>query len=259
MVGSIAYELGTALWGGAGGIDEVAHAPFWSSVLQIMFVNVLLSGDNAVIIAMACRGLPGSQRRWGLVVGAGAAVVLRIVFTAGMVPLLQQPYLRMLGGVALLYIGAKLLLPEDADEHDVEAAGRLWRAVRVVVAADIVMSFDNILAVVEIANGDLILLALALAVSIPLVIAGAALIGAILDRFPLLIWAGAGLLGWIAGETIASDPVLLDPLTRIFGERTAGTIALAASAAGVVVVLAGGAAWRRWRIAHSGRTSKRES
>src|SRR6201985_1401586 len=171
---------------------------FWLAVGKIIWINVLLSGDNALVIAMACRGLHGAHRLWGMIIGAGIAVVLLIAFT----------------GLALLIIAAKLLVPED--ENDEVAAGTtLWHAIRIVVIADIIMSLDNVIAVAAAANGQLSLLALGLAISIPMIIAGAALIMLVLDRFPLLVWFGAMLLGWIAGDVIASDPVDQSFLHRV--------------------------------------------
>src|SRR6201992_1790873 len=183
------------------------HTPaFWLAVGKIIWINVLLSGDNALVIAMACRGLHGRHRLWGMVIGAGIAVILLIAFTGIIATLMALPYLKLVGGVALLVIAAKLLVPED--ENDEVAAGTtLWHAVRIVVIADIIMSLDNVIAVAAAAQGSWPLLIIGLAVSIPMIIAGAALIMLVLDRFPVLIWIGAMLLGWIAGDVIASDPV----------------------------------------------------
>ena len=165
-MGSIAHYLNPGVWSGISlsGIAGLAPAEFWSATLQIIFVNILLSGDNAVIIAMACRRLAPRQRVWGLVIGAGLAVILRIIFTA-LPPhsLLEYPYLKIVGGIALIAIAAKLVVPEDDEGADIEPATRLWRAVRIVLVADIVMSFDNILAIVEISHGALVLLAVGLA------------------------------------------------------------------------------------------------
>ena len=228
-------------------INDLADAPFWSAVLQIVFINILLSGDNAVIIAMACRGLPRRQRICGLLIGESVAVILLIVFAGVIARLLQFPYLKLTGGLALIYIAAKLLVPEEADKNEVEAAAHLWRAVRIVVAADIVMSFDNILAVVQIAKGDLALLAIGLMVSIPIIVAGAALITALLDRFPLLIWSGAALLGWVAGQTIVGDKAIASFVTGAVGDKLAGRVELTAGCVGAVLVIAVGGAWRHWR------------
>src|SRR5438477_765572 len=169
---------------------------FWVAVGKIIWINVLLSGDNALVIAMACRGLEARQRFWGMVLGAGVAVILRIIFTGIVATLMVLPFLKLVGGLALLVIAAKLLVPED--ENDEIAAGTtLWHAVRIVVIADIVMSLDNVIAVAAAAEGQLSLLVLGLASSIPMIIAGAAVIMLLLDRFPVVIWLGAMLLGWI--------------------------------------------------------------
>jgi YjbE family integral membrane protein len=229
-------------------IGELAQAPFWAAVLQIALVNIVLSGDNAVIIAMACRELPRSQRAWGIALGGGVAVILRLIFAGAITWLFELPYFKLAGGIALLYIGARLLVPHDRDGRQVEAAMRLWRAVWLVVVADIVMSFDNILALVEIANGDVVLLAIGLAISIPLVIAGAALIAKLLDRVPILIWAGAALLGWIAGETVIGDTAVASSVIHLVGGRFATHVEVAAAASGAVLVIVAGALWRQWRL-----------
>ena len=237
---------------------------FWLAVGKIIWINVLLSGDNALVIAMACRGLHGRHRLWGMIIGAGIAVVLLIAFTGIVATLMVLPYLKLVGGIALLVIAAKLLVPED--EGDEIAAGTtLWHAIRIVVIADIIMSLDNVIAVAAAASGQLSLLILGLAISIPMIIAGAALIMMILDRFPILVWLGAILLGWIAGDVIESDPAVQPLLHRILD----GTIALhldaksaifgvspnfsvegeldgyIASILGVVAVLTGGSMWRK--------------
>src|SRR5258708_5984577 len=187
---------------------------FWLAVGKIIWINVLLSGDNALVIAMACRGLAGRQRVWGMVIGAGIAVLLLIAFTGIVARLMLLPYLKLVGGLALLVIAARLLVPED-EGNGVAAGTSLWHAIRIVVIADIVMSLDNVIAVAAAANGQLSLLILGLAISIPMIIAGAALIMLVLDRFPILIWLGATLLGWIAGEVIATDPAVQPLLKRL--------------------------------------------
>jgi len=187
---------------------------FWLAVGKIIWINVLLSGDNALVIAMACRGLAPRLRLWGMVIGAGIAVVLLIAFTGIVARLMVLPYLKLVGGLALLVIAAKLLVPEDEGD-DVTAGTSLWHAIRIVVIADIVMSLDNVIAVAAAANGQLPLLILGLAISIPMIIAGAALIMLVLDRFPILVWLGATLLGWIAGDVIATDPAVQPLLTRL--------------------------------------------
>jgi YjbE family integral membrane protein len=184
------------------------HPTFWLAALQIMGINILLSGDNAVVIAMACRALPPKERFWGMVLGAGAAAVLLILFTGIVATLMELPYLKLVGGLALFWVAIKLVGPQEHDSEDTpEAVEDLWRAVRVVVVANIVMSLDNVIAVAAAAKGNYFLLALGLAVSIPVVIAGSALFLAILERFPIVIWAGGALLGWIAGSLLPDDPV----------------------------------------------------
>jgi YjbE family integral membrane protein len=194
---------------------------FWLAVGKIIWINVLLSGDNALVIAMACRGLHGRHRLWGMVIGAGIAVVLLIAFTGIVATLMTLPYLKLVGGVALIVIAARLLVPED-ESNEITAGTTLWHAIRIVVIADIIMSLDNVIAVAAAANGKLSLLILGLAISIPMIIAGAALIMLVLDRFPVLVWLGAVLLGWIAGDVIETDPAVQPHLHRLLD----GTIAL---------------------------------
>jgi YjbE family integral membrane protein len=183
------------------------YGPISLQILKIIWINILLSGDNAVVIALACRALPRRQRTWGIILGAAAAVVLRIVFTVGLQFVLELPYLRFVGGVLLIYIAVKLLVQEEASEDSVASSESLWGAVRTVAIADIVMSLDNVLAIAAAAMGQPMLIAFGLLVSIPLIVAGATLIMVILGRFPILVWGGAALLGWIAGQLIVEDPV----------------------------------------------------
>jgi YjbE family integral membrane protein len=182
---------------------------FWIAVVQIILLNIVLSGDNAVVIAMACRSLRGRQRMWGMVLGSGVAVVLRIVFTAIVAWLMALPWLKLVGAFALLYIAVDLVKPSDDDESSIAAHDSLWRAVMTVAVADIVMSLDNVVAIAAAANNDWLLLIIGLLISIPLIVAGAALIMAVLDRLPVLVWAGAALLGWIAGQMLISDPAIV--------------------------------------------------
>ena len=248
--------------------SEMQQPAFWVAVGKIIWINVLLSGDNALVIALACRGLEPRHRFWGMILGAGAAVILRIIFTGIVASLMELPYLKLVGGLALLVIAAKLLVPEHEDEEGVESASHLWAAVQIVVVADIVMSLDNVIAVAAAANGSVPLLILGLLISIPLIVAGAALIMALLTRLPILVWAGAALLGWIAGDVIATDPAIhpklqaffagpvgvnLDALLASFGigPRFAsgghgGEIVCAVL--GVIVVLIAGAIWRRRKL-----------
>jgi len=246
---------------------EMQQPAFWLSVGKIIWINILLSGDNALVIAMACRSLAPKQRLWGMILGAGAAVVLRIIFTGIVATLMELPYLKLVGGLALIVVAAKLLVPEDEEEDGVHAASHLWAAVQIVVVADIVMSLDNVIAVAAAANGSVPLLILGLAISVPLIVAGAALIMALLARLPLLVWAGAALLGWIAGEVIATDPAVAPLLHRVFegpfGAGLDGTMSKIGVAVrfagsghggefvcgvlGIIVVLLAGSIWRRSR------------
>lgn len=240
---------------------------FWLAVGKIIWINVLLSGDNALVIAMACRGLHGRHRMWGMVIGAGIAVMLLIVFTGIVVELMALPYLKLVGGLALLGIAAKLLVPED-ESDEVAAGTTLWHAIRIVVIADIIMSLDNVIAVAAAANGQLSLLILGLAISIPMIIAGAALIMLVLDRFPVLVWLGATLLGWIAGDVIASDPALQPFLHRLLDGKIVLDVSAAsaifgvsphfsldnelidtiASLLGAIIVVVAGSIWRKRRL-----------
>jgi YjbE family integral membrane protein len=203
-----------------------------------------------------------------MILGAGVAVLLRIIFTGIVATLMVLPYLKLVGGLALLLIAAKLLVPEGEDEEGVEAASHLWAAVRIVAIADIIMSLDNVIAVAAAANGSLVLMMIGLAISIPMIVAGAALIMALLDRLPVLVWLGAALLGWIAGEVIATDPAVAPWLHNVLGGHIAldletsstvfgfakhlrfggelGEIVLALL--GVAIVLVGGSIWRRRRL-----------
>jgi YjbE family integral membrane protein len=240
------------------GMNDLADTAFWVAVLEIVLINMLLSGDNAVVIAMACRGLPQRQRLWGLIIGAGVAVILLIVFTAVIARLMLLPYLKLIGGLALLFIAAKLLVPERADKTEIEATAHLWRAVRIVVVADIIMSFDNIVAIAAIARGNLILLAIGLAISIPVILAGAALVMVLLDRLPILVWAGAALLGWVAGDVISTDPAIASHLTLAFGEKFMRQTELAAAVAGAALVVAAGGLWRHVRLSETRADAARQ-
>src|SRR6188472_680117 len=196
-------------------VDQMAHPTFWLAALQIMGINILLSGDNAVVIALAVRALPPKERFWGMVLGAGAAAVLLILFTGIVATLMELPYLKLAGGLALFWVAIKLVSPQAHDAEDTpEAVEDLWRAVRVVVVANIVMSLDNVIAVAAAAKGNYVLLGLGLAVSIPVVIAGSALFLAIIERFPLVVWAGGALLGWIAGSLLPEDPAIAPYLSN---------------------------------------------
>lgn len=227
------------------GWRDIGQTAFWVALLKIMWINVLLSGDNAVVIAMACLGLPPRQRLWGMILGAGVAVVLRILFTVLIAQLMLLPYLKLIGGLALFYIAAKLLVPEDEDENEIEAVEHLWRAVRIVAVADIVMSLDNVIAIAAAAQGNFALILIGLAISVPLIVAGAALIMTLLERYPIFVWAGAALLGWIVGETIVTDPVIQGYLEPMLGAEGFHYIVLFAALLGAGLVILVGGAWRR--------------
>ncbi len=181
---------------------------FWIAVVEIIWIDILLSGDNAVIIGLACRSLPPEQRRWGIILGTGAAIGLRLLFAAIITTILTIPYLRVIGAVILLWIAVKLLFPEEEHGGHLDPADSLWKAVKTIVVADVVMSLDNVLAIAAAAKGSIGLLVFGLALSIPLIVAGSALVMKMIDRYPFLVWAGAALLGWIAGELVASDPAV---------------------------------------------------
>ncbi|GGH11334.1 hypothetical protein GCM10007036_08310 [Alsobacter metallidurans] len=218
------------------------------AILEVVWVNILLSGDNAVVIALACRGLPARQRRVGLVLGAGVAVLLRIIFTIVVAKLLATPFLRIIGSLLLLWVAVKLISDEDEGEGDIKASDRLLSAIWTIAVADMVMSLDNVLAIAAIAKDSMALMALGLLISIPLIVAGATLIMALLARFPLLVWAGAGLLGWVAGEMLDSDPYLVER----FGEAQLKHLEIPFAIAGTALVLGLGYALKR--RAHSAAT-----
>ena len=181
---------------------------FWVALAEIVWINILLSGDNAVVIALACRSLPEDMRKWGILLGVAPAVVLRIVFTLFVGTLLTVPFLKLIGAALLLWIAVKLMLPEEDPDHPGEHHGSLWVAARTIIVADAVMSLDNVIAIAAAAKGDTLLLVVGLLLSMPMIIFGSALLLRVMERFPILVTAGAGLLGWIAGELVLSDPTL---------------------------------------------------
>ena len=182
--------------------------PLALPLLQIIWIDLLLSGDNAVVIALACRGLPREKRRIGILLGTGVAIVLRIIFALIITLLLGIPFLKVLGGVLLFWVAYQLISNDDSGHGEVEASASLWKAVRTIAIADAVMSLDNVLALAAASKGNIWLFTFGLLITIPLIIYGSQLILGLIERFPIFIWAGAALLGWIAGELIADDPGL---------------------------------------------------
>ncbi len=182
---------------------------FWIPLLQIIGVNIVLSGDNAVVIALAARSLPPAQQKKAIFWGSGAAILMRIVLTIFAVKLLAFPYLKLVGSGLLLWIGIQLLLPEDGEEN-IASSSHLMTAIKTILLADLVMSLDNVIGVAAAAKGSMPLLVIGLAISIPLVIFGATMLLKIMERFPIIITIGGGLLGWVAGEMAISDPAVVE-------------------------------------------------
>lgn len=213
---------------------------FFLQVLQIIWIDLLLSGDNAVVIALACRSLPEKQRRWGMILGAGTAVGLRIIFAMMITYLLQVPFLKLVGGLLLFWIAIKLLKGEDDGGHDIADSDSLWKAVRTIAIADAVMSLDNVVAIAAASHGNVWLFVFGLLLSIPLIIWGSALIMGIIERYPLFIWAGAALLGWIAGEMIVSDPWVASQISGLEANLGTKLLHYGAAAIGALLVIASG-------------------
>jgi YjbE family integral membrane protein len=208
---------------------------FWIALAQIIGINIVLSGDNAVVIALAARSLPPRQQRQAVLWGSGAAVVMRIVLTVVAVELLKLPWLKLVGALLLLWIAVKLLLPESGGEGSGREGATLAAAVKTILIADLVMSLDNVIAVGAAAKGSLALLVAGLAISIPLVVFGSTLLLGLMERFPVIITAGAALLGWVAGEMPISDPVVKDWI-----DANAAWLHYAGPAAGAILVVAVG-------------------
>jgi YjbE family integral membrane protein len=195
-------------------MEELASQAFWIGLLKIIGVNIILSGDNAVVIALAARSLPATQQKQAIFWGAGAAIVLRILLTLFAVALLALPWLKLVGSLLLFWIGIKLLIPEDEDP-DIKAHEHLMSAIKTILIADLVMSLDNVIAVAAAAGGSVVLLVLGLAISIPLVIFGATMLIKLMERYPAIITIGAGLIGWVAGEMLVTDLALQAWLTQL--------------------------------------------
>lgn len=213
-------------------LNELQTAVFWTGLWQIILINIVLSGDNAVVIALAARSLPERQQKAAIFWGAGAAVVMRIALTIIAVEMLKWPYLKLIGAVLLLWIAVKLLLPAHEGGEDVDSSDNLWAAIKTILIADLVMSLDNVIAVAAAAKGSMTLLILGLAISIPLVIFGSTLLLKLMNRWPVIITIGAALLGWVAGDMAATDPVVKE-----WVDANAAWLHWAAPAAGAIFVV----------------------
>ena len=225
---------------------EFATPQFWLSVLEIIMVNILLSGDNAVVIALACRNLSPDRRRKGIFWGVVGAVLLRIVLTFFAVSLLRNPYLKIVGAVLLLWIGIKLVGEQDGGEHNVDASNNLLSAIWTILVADLVMSLDNVMAVAAAAKGNIPLIVFGLVVSIPIVVVGSQLIVRLIERFPVVVVAGGGLLGFIAGEMAVEDPAVAPWVAANYP-----ALGWVSPAVGVAIVVVIGL----WLLRRPGRTS----
>jgi YjbE family integral membrane protein len=228
------------------GFDQIAEylglGSYGLSILRIIGVDIVLAGDNAVVIALACRTLPPRQRTAGIILGTAAAVLMRIAFTLTVGTLLGVPFLMLAGGLILFWIAFKLLLAGEATEESVRSGETLWDAVKTVAIADAVMSLDNVLAIAGAARGDWALIVIGLLISIPIVVGGSTLIMHMLARYPVLVWGGAALLGWIAGELIAGEQALRPFLTGITASLGIEfhTFELIAAFLGALLVVGGG-------------------
>ena len=231
-------------------MEEFMTAHFWIAVGQIILIDILLGGDNAVVIALACRGLPAHQRTKGIIWGTVGAIVLRIILIAFALALLQIPYLKLIGALLLLWIGVKLIAPEDEDEHgNIQSSDKLWTAIKTVVIADLVMSIDNVVAIAAAAQNageqhQLALVIFGLVVSIPIIVGGSQLILKLMDRFPVIITLGGMLLGWIAGTMAHPDPAL----TPYLPQDRSWHIALGVAGALLVLVIGKLVQSRRARV-----------
>jgi YjbE family integral membrane protein len=225
---------------------DLSSPAFWAALGSIILANVLLSGDNAVVIAMAARALPPHQQKKAVIWGSGAAIVMRIVLTIIAAQLLRLPFLKIIGGIALVYIGVDLLNEGDEDGDVGSENGSMMSAIRTILVADLVMSLDNVLAVAAAAKGDNVLLIVGLAISIPLIIFGSTMLMKVMERFPIIVTAGAGLLGWLAGEMLLTDPAV----TERVGELPHSALQVAGAIGAALVVGLGAYLNKRRRAAH---------
>jgi YjbE family integral membrane protein len=195
-------------------IEYLSNPLFWIGLGQIIVVNILLSGDNAVVIALAARSLPAHQQKQAIIWGSVAAIIMRVILTIVAVEMLKLPYLKIIGGLLLFWIAIQLLVPEDGGDEGIESSNNVMVAIRTILIADLVMSLDNVIGVAAAAKGDNVLVMLGLAISIPLIIFGSTLLLKLMDRFPIIITVGAALLGWVAGEMLVTDPILVPWITN---------------------------------------------
>ena len=205
---------------------DLTSSLFWIAVGQIILIDIVLSGDNAVVIALACRNLTPEQRKTGIFWGVAGAISLRVVLTVFAAMVMGLPWLKLVGGLLLIWIAIKLMLPEEQEGHDIKASANLWGAVKTIIVADFVMSLDNVIAVAGAAHGSLALLLFGLAVSIPLIVWSSQLILHWMERWPVIILLGAGLLGYVAGQMIFTDPGVLGLLPEMpkWIDKVAGAI-----------------------------------
>ena len=227
-------------------MEMLGSSFFWVTLGQIMMINIVLSGDNAVVIAMASRSLPPKQQKQAIFFGSFGAIFLRVILTFFAVMLLGLPWLKLIGAVLLAWIGIQMLMPEDGDE-EIDAHSQLWSAIKTIIVADFIMSLDNVLGVAAAAKGNLVLLILGLALSIPLIIYGSTFILKLMKRVPAIITAGGGVLGWVAGEMAIADPVV-EP----YVEGGAQWLHSAAPLLGAVMVVLVGTALARKKAAPAG-------
>lgn len=228
-------------------MEEFLTAHFWVAVGQIILIDILLGGDNAVVIALACRQLPENQRLKGVIWGTVGAILLRVALIAFAITLLQVPFLKIAGAALLIWIGVKLITPHDEDAHgNIQASDKLWSAVKTVIVADLVMSIDNVIAIAGAAQNageqhQMALVIFGLVVSIPIIVWGSQIVLKLMDRFPVIILLGGMLLGWIAGGMFQTDPMLKD----LIPQEQSWHYAL--GAAGALLVLAIGQALKARR------------
>ena len=227
---------------------ELVSSAFWIALLQIIGVNIVLSGDNAVVIALAARGLPAHQQKKAVLWGSGAAVVMRIVLTIVAVEMLRLPYLKLIGAALLLWIAVKLLIPEEEDDGDGEVSSSMASAIKTILIADLAMSLDNVIAVAAAAKGSTLLLIIGLAISIPIVVFASQLLLKLMDRFPMIITLGAALLGWVAGEMAITDNAVKDWI-----DANVALLHYVAPAAGAAIVVVLG----KWFAARAERAARK--